>query len=339
MSIRIVVAAAAESEAEIEAAIAVVAEEGDKSRSPVVAAVVRAGIPSPAEARVVEPAAVVVGSPTPRFSAHPGPAVVVDVAPASVAVGRPAIVDAGEPAFAITGHVAPAAIVIKVLRAVDATADIAVTFRLVELLVSAFVEGVPVVFRGCFGDKKLRVAAGFAAHGHALPFLESLNPFGRCDLSLSFADRDPDFTLVVNLDAIAALLAGSDRDERGFDVDVGVAAAQLAIGHQAPRDLHAELPVGEIGNVDFAVGAEPQQVRVIKLNFSARTGAGSDGISVDEGRVHGRLHPVALVAMAHRDIAVRQTDTRNSQRWTVLLKSLTLSPTGKRQGQQCNRDS
>ena len=73
----------------VEAAVAVVAKEGDQRRTPIVTAIAMSRIPAPAVAGVLIPAAIVVGRPAPGLVAHPRPAVVIEVGPASVAIRRP----------------------------------------------------------------------------------------------------------------------------------------------------------------------------------------------------------------------------------------------------------
>ena len=90
-----------DTETEVEAAMTVPAEEADKCGPPIVVAIVRARVPTPAVAGVVEPAAVVIRSPAPGLVAHPGPAVVVDIAPPSLTVRRPVGPRAWEPAVAV----------------------------------------------------------------------------------------------------------------------------------------------------------------------------------------------------------------------------------------------
>src|SRR6185295_178041 len=63
---------------------------------------------------IVDPAAIVIRSPTPRFVAHPGPAIRGNPAPATVAIRRPVVVviDYGlmrPPDPAVVVHVGPVA--------------------------------------------------------------------------------------------------------------------------------------------------------------------------------------------------------------------------------------
>ena len=97
----------------------------------------------------------------------------------------------------------------------------------------------------------------------------------------------------MHFDAVLAVLARPDRDERRLDVDVRFPAPELAVGDHAALDLNAELAVSKARHVNFTVGSKAQQVGVVKLHFGSRTGSRRDRVAVNQRRIHFALHPIA----------------------------------------------
>ena len=97
----------------------------------------------------------------------------------------------------------------------------------------------------------------------------------------------------MNLDPIAPVLAGTDRDQWSLDVDIGFAAAQFTVGDDAALDLNAEPAVFEIRHMDFGIRTQTQQVRIVKLHLGSRAGSGGDRVALDQRGIDLRLHPVA----------------------------------------------
>src|ERR1019366_7153124 len=102
--------------AESEAAAEATAEskEPHQRGRPVVPDAHHSGMPAPSETRAPEPAAVMVGSPTPGFAAYPRPTIPVFPDPAAALIRGPPRVhsDRGPPDIAIVGFIAPSAVCI-----------------------------------------------------------------------------------------------------------------------------------------------------------------------------------------------------------------------------------
>ena len=136
----------------------------------------------------------------------------------------------------------------------------------------------------------------------------------------------------MNLDPIASVLTGTDSDQRSLNVDIGLAAAQFAVGDDAALDLYAVPAVFEVRHMDFGFRTQTQQVRVVKLHLGSGAGSGGDRVALDQRGIDLGLHPIARLSSAKGDITIRKADAGDTQSGLVLL-----SPTGGRQQQgQCD---
>ncbi len=86
---------------------------------------------------------------------------------------------------------------------------------------------------------------------------------------MPFANDDSDQVLPDHFDAVAPVLARTDRDQRCLEIDIRLAAAQFAVAHHAAFHLDTELLVAQVRHVDFARLIESEKVRVIELDFGA----------------------------------------------------------------------
>src|ERR1035441_1596287 len=117
------VSKSAKSDAKADAAAE--SEEPYPGRRPKMAHAECAGVPAPAEARILEPTAIVVRRPAPGVVADPNPSVPVFPNPAAIAVRRPAgRHHRGMPDVAVRGHVGPCAGIVQIFRSIDALRNI-----------------------------------------------------------------------------------------------------------------------------------------------------------------------------------------------------------------------
>src|ERR1035437_7958191 len=122
------------------------AEEGHQSRRPILPHTESARIPAPSIATLIEPAAVVVGRPTPGIVADPGPSIPVFPSPAAIPVRRPiGRHRRGTPHVSIRRYIGPGARGIQVFRAIDALRNILRAGGLQQHAVARVIPAVPIV--------------------------------------------------------------------------------------------------------------------------------------------------------------------------------------------------
>jgi hypothetical protein len=262
-----------ETYAQAETAVTVVAEERHESRPPVMVSVAVARIPTPAVVLVVEPTPVVVRRPSPGLIAHPRPAVVVKPAPAAMAVRSPTDGGGGEPTTSVSAYVLPAPVAVEIFRPVNAPAHVTTAFGLFELFVPALVPTIPVVLRFRLrGPKFRRIAVPPNVDGTSLA--QGLR--SRDGNNLGFAPVDGDDRVAVGgyLDSIVPPFERTYGHLRSLDVDIRFAMTKLAVGRQAPRQLHPKTPLRQLYEVNLRRFAESQQVAGIELNCGSRERTG-----------------------------------------------------------------
>ena len=282
----------AESEAHAQREVpAGVAEEGHQRRPPTVAAVRVARPPAPATDGVMEPTPVVVRRPAPGLVANPGPAVVVDPGPASVAVRRPARADPRIPAGPVAGHVVPIAVVIQVVRASDGAAYVAVRLGLGQPLVAALVPVIPFTRWLVPGFANLEAVRPLADDQHAAP-IDPSRAVGRGHFRFASADLY-DGLAGTRLDFIAAVLLRPHGHERRLDVDIRLAAAQLAIGRPAVEQPHAKASIAQLRDLERRRSVQADQIRIVQLDLDPRARAGLHDVPFHQGRVDRSRNPVS----------------------------------------------
>ena len=112
---------------------------------------IRSGYPAPTAAKG-SPAAIVIGSESPRRVVHPGPTPGRDPGPMPVVIGRPTCADCGRhPHVAVAGLIIPAAVLIQVVVAGDFAGNVA---RGQRLVFPAVARGAPLV--PCIGSAERR---------------------------------------------------------------------------------------------------------------------------------------------------------------------------------------
>src|SRR6185312_11987331 len=94
------------------------------------------------------PAAIVIGSPAPRFIRNPGPAPVGLPNPASIMVRGPGCILIGLPHPAVAGNENPMTVAIKVLRAGVVRIGSMPALRVLNNVVAIFVPVVPIISAG-----------------------------------------------------------------------------------------------------------------------------------------------------------------------------------------------
>jgi len=81
------------------------------------------------------------------------------------------------------------------------------------------------------------------AHNHRATALECLSALAGSDLGFSAANGDDRLAGSRDFNSVVAVLERTHGDVRGFDVDIGFPALQLAISHDPVSDLDPELAV------------------------------------------------------------------------------------------------
>src|SRR5690242_621182 len=217
----------AESETKAEAAVEAESEEGNVSRRPywVIRGIHRPRPPAPGAA-IEEPAAVVIRRPAPRLIGYPGPAVVRFPNPLAIAIRRPARAGGWHPHPTIIRHLGPVSIVVQVLRAGVITVGVAPAFGTAYPTVPVAVPAVPIVPIRRRDSLIFRV--GRALDRDELPTLDTSAALRCSDLRLPLADDHLCFRGRIHLDAIHARTQRTNRDVGRVNLNVGVAAAELA---------------------------------------------------------------------------------------------------------------
>src|ERR1035438_2957002 len=211
-------------------------EEAHQRGRPIVAGGDQTGVPAPAEA-VVEPAAVVIGSPTPGVVADPGPAIPIFVNPTTGLVRSPVGAHGGTPYVAVLGHAGPGAGGIQILRAVDSRTDVARADGLGEGAVAVIAPAIPIVHTGGGRHLELGIGGG-TVRRPGLDAAFPLRAMGSEHLDIAVAGGDFGLTGFVDGDAETSLPGRMDREAGGVDLDVAVASAQHTIGHDTAHQFH-----------------------------------------------------------------------------------------------------
>ena len=300
-------------------AVAVIAEKGHQRRLPIVTGVEGAGVPTPTETGMAEPAPVVVGGPAPGVVTDPGPAIEVYPDPSTVPIGGPTHGYRGKPAAAVAGNVGPMAIIVQVLDAVNAGVHVAVGLGLHELTVSPQVPEVPVVLRIGLGNLEFNTLVPLA-DDHALTGFERFPAIGRSDLgpSLPHGDRHPVKT--DDFDSITPVLFRANRCQRGFNVDVGITAPQFAVGDDPALELNSKGSVCQVGQSDRGVFIEAHKIGVVQLDFGPGSEAGGQNVGFHQRHIGRSLNRISRFTSLHGDVALGQTEPGDAQRRTVLRR-------------------
>lgn len=109
-----------------------------------------------------------------------------------------------------------------------------------------------------------------------------------------------------------------DRDVRRIDLSLGLILAQNVEIHQALRYLHLNGAAIQVGDFHRGTGIQPEDIRVVELNFRARIGSGRDGVAIHQRGIHRCGYPLAGIGALDRDVAFNQTDSGNAKLRTRL---------------------
>ena len=299
--------------------VTVIAEKGHQRRLPIVTGVVGAGVPAPTETGMAEPAPVVVGSPAPGVVTDPGPAIEVYPDPSTVPIGGPTHGYRGKPAAAVAGNVGPTAIIVQVLDAVYAGVHVAVGLGLHELPVPLQVPEVPVVLGIGLGNLEFDTLIPLA-DDHAFTGFERFPAVGRGDLGPSFAHGDRHHVDTDDFDPIAPVLLRAYRRQGGFDVDVGIAAPQFAVGDDPTLELNPEGSVGQVGQSDRGVFVEAHKIGVVQLDFGTGCEAGSQNVGFHQRHIGRGLNRISRFTSLRGHVALDQAEPGDAQCRTGLLR-------------------
>ena len=306
-------------QADPDAAAAVIAEEGDQRRLPIVTGVEGSGVPAPTETSMAKPAPVMVGRPAPGVVTDPGPAVVVQPRPSTVPIGRPAHGNRGKPATAVAGNVDPTAMVVQVLNAVNAAVHVAVGLGFHEVPVPLDVPEVPVVPGIDLGHLEFNALISLA-HDHALTGLECFPAVCRGDLGPSLPHADGHPVETDDFHPVASILFRANRRQGSFNIDVRIAAPQFAVSEDPALELNPEGTMAQVGQSDLGQFVKAQKVGVVQLDFGPRGRSGGQNVGFHQRHVDRGLNRVSRIASLHGNVALGQAEPGDTQRRTGSLR-------------------
>src|ERR1017187_329162 len=282
-------------------------EEPYPGRRPKVAHAERAGVPAPAEARILEPTAIVVRCPAPGIVAHPNPSIPVFPNPAAIAVRRPAgRHQRGMPDVAVRRHIRPCAGIVQIFRAIDALRNILSAGRLQHTAIAAVTPPVPIVVREGGYQLEFRVGCTAARH-HGLSVIYPLRTARREDFHVAGACCNLGFTGFIHGDPVAALARWPHGNARRIQFGAGRGGMQNPVRDRAFGDFQMINTRLQLGQPHFGVAADAQHIGRIELHFRAGIGAGRDPIAGQQRSVDHARHPLCGIASPHRDIPIDQT--------------------------------
>ena len=211
------------------------------------------------------------------------------------------------------------AIIVQVLDAVDAGIHVAVGLGLHELTVPPQVPQVPVVLGIGLGNLEFNALIPLA-DDHASTGFERFPPIGQSDLGPSFPHGDRHRVKADDFDSIAPVLLRANRCQGRFNVDVGIAAPQFAVGDDPSLELNSKGSVGQVGHSDRGVFVEADKIGVVQLDFGAGSEAGHQNVGFHQRHVGRGLNRISRFTSLHGDVALGQTEPGDTQRRTVLRR-------------------
>src|SRR5579863_8549304 len=234
-------------------------EEADQRRMPPVAAIPRAGEPTPAETGTEVPRTVVKRCPAPRFVVHPSPAIIVFPNPLAIAVRSPGGRDVRCPDIAVSRVISPAAVCIEIFRPLDVLAYVTIGLRPLEKAVALVVEVVPAIPRRGRYNLVFGIV-GCSAHQHHTAFVDTLSAARRGNFRVAPADHDSSRAIYRHFHSNRGLPKRMNCHGRRADLglDIGIlGVAQHAPRNQSLRYLNLNAAVVELGDADLGIPADP----------------------------------------------------------------------------------
>ncbi len=205
----------------------------------------------------------------------------------------------------------PVPVCVQIIRAGDIGTDALIALRTQQIPIAVCGPIIQLIARNLGGGLKLRV--GGISSDQSGP--ARVQPFGSAraiDLGLSGSHRDLCCAIIQNGDAILALRERPHGDTGRVDFSLGIVIAQDAIDDSAGSQLHLVAVVLQIGDADVGVWSQPDQVRVIELDFGAGSRRRLEMIASHERRIDRYGFQLPVVAALHVRIALHDTNASDA---------------------------
>ena len=273
----------------------------------VIANVNRTRPPGPRIA-VREPAAIVIGSPSPWLITNPRPSVVGLICPTAITIWNPAVWLIRHPDVAIVRHIPPIAVRIKVLRSGVVVIGVPPGTGIANQVIAIAIPAVPVVAIRSLGNLILR-RLGIAAHRSHISGVDLGAALGGSDLRFALAHDHDRVAVAAHFNPEHAIvMRRMDRHVRSVDFRLGFTIFRDRVVGDALAQLNLDILFREVRDIRFAVRSEAKGISEIELQLSARIVSGGNLVAGHYRLIQCCRRPIAGVTALRRYIPVHQTD-------------------------------